>query len=509
MKNIILFILLSTNLQAQIIKGDSILYERGKTYNTAKLLDWANEYFIASFDKKDNFYLGATGTGPDPVITSLKPVTGWVKVKTNVYRAKFTGGKKLTQVYIDDKQTPVARYPKTGYLRIDQVHDGFGLSSTSMPYGNFSGGEIVVRFDRFTVGVATILTDVGNKITYKVKSESSYGVQVGYGYFFQNHLNCLKAPGDWYANDTSITVYFKDDPALHTVEAATTDYLFYINSCKNFKVEGLRLKGANKALIKLQGNDQFPASGTFKGISGEGSNMAVEAVNTCSNVTWEGNTFSGFYQSVLNMGYSCKNLSVRNNRITGTGLYPGAYRYGILGSDIDANSDNVFIEDNYITNTGTNAITFLGEGAIVQRNYISGHSSVKDDGGGIYTYNAHNRVFTNWIIQDNIILNGKGAGRGTNDSTWLPAHGIYLDDNSNGGIVRNNISIGNAQAGVFVHNSYSNQITDNILGDNLYGSFWYQDGGKMFGNTYLNNRLLKNKNEIRVESIVGSTNFFK
>src|SRR5207237_1122120 len=75
------------------------------------------------------------------------------------------------------------------------------------------------------------------------------------------------------------------------------------------------------------------------------------------------------------------------------------------------------------------------------------------DGGGVYTYTGPNiTVYNQRKITRNIILNGLGAGFGTDSPSYLPVNGIYLDDNSANVEVEGNTVADCKNIGYFIHN---------------------------------------------------------
>ncbi|RYE32043.1 MAG: hypothetical protein EOP48_31200, partial [Sphingobacteriales bacterium] len=92
---------------------------------------------------------------------------------------------------------------------------------------------------------------------------------------------------------------------------------------------------------------------------------------------------------------------------------------------------------------------------------------VKDDGGGIYTWKGAENNTANFErkIINNIILKGKGAPSGTNN-TFQHAHGIYIDDNSDNVEISNNSIAECSESGIYIHNSRKITISGNTLFDN-------------------------------------------
>ena len=162
----------------------------------------------------------------------------------------------------------------------------------------------------------------------------------------------------------------------------------------------------------------------------------------------------------------CKNVLVRNNEIHNTGMragmglssndqYIGLYIYG----------NNNYCESNLIDSVGYNGLRFEGDSITIKNNYINHFCMTKDDGGGLYTWGPEKTVNINRRLENNIILNGIGAGEGTNNPGYIAAEGIYMDDRTTNVEIINN-TVANNSRGIFIHNA--NNIS--IIGNTLYNN---------------------------------------
>ena len=90
-----------------------------------------------------------------------------------------------------------------------------------------------------------------------------------------------------------------------------------------------------------------------------------------------------------------------------------------MGASSDPTYNGVYIVGNgttvkncVIAQSGWQGIEFMGSNVLIEQNFIDSFCMVKDDGGGIYTYNGGNSPVSNRIIRNNIILNAIGAFAG-------------------------------------------------------------------------------------------------
>ncbi|HET6558296.1 MAG TPA: right-handed parallel beta-helix repeat-containing protein, partial [Prolixibacteraceae bacterium] len=154
--------------------------------------------------------------------------------------------------------------------------------------------------------------------------------------------------------------------------------------------------------------------------------------------------------------------------LSNVGLIPGAGRSGDSGAiGIKTTGNSTIVRNCKVTNIGYCAISFLGDNALVENNFVDTFCTVKDDGGGIYTYRGINAT-----VRNNIIINGIGAYAGAEYGYWEPygkAAGIYLDNgNANHNAMVSNNSIAHCDwEGIFVNDNGGNSIINNTVFDNL------------------------------------------
>ena len=114
-------------------------------------------------------------------------------------------------------------------------------------------------------------------------------------------------------------------------------------------------------------------------------------------------------------------------------------------------------------------IQFNGSNIMIKNNFINYYNMVKDDGGGIYTYQtgtdaSPGTIYTNRVIKENIIMNGIGALGGSVGN--IDVDGIFLD-----GRVTNVDILNNTIANIGVNGIYSNNaINVNIRGNTCFNN---------------------------------------
>jgi parallel beta-helix repeat protein len=166
------------------------------------------------------------------------------------------------------------------------------------------------------------------------------------------------------------------------------------------------------------------------------------------------------------LSWANTNAIIENNYFYNTGMQEG------MGQSNDLNQLAIFnseggasIQNNVIINTGYNGIHFGGYDNVIKNNYIDTFCVVKDDGGGIYTYDgANNNGLPNSKVIGNLVFNGLGAAEGTTNANGS-AEGIYIDDNCSDIDIIGNTVFNIANNGIFIHNSDDITIKNNLVYD--------------------------------------------
>lgn len=191
----------------------------------------------------------------------------------------------------------------------------------------------------------------------------------------------------------------------------------------------------------------------------------------------------------------CNYTTITNNLIEYTGTLPGMGQSGNLGYEgIVIYGDNNTLQYNIMNYTGSAGIEFQGSTVSFKNNFINYFATVKDDVGGIYTWKgtSTSTTYTNRVIDGNIILNGLGAGEGTNNSSYKPAEGIYMDDNSQNVSITNNTVANCGNSGIFSHSSHELTIRKNTVYNNSRQLLLSQEHTVGKGNYIRNNSVTNN-----------------
>jgi|GEM_PF-1437970 len=497
--------------------GDSVLFNRGETFYGGILVTKSGTSSLP-------ITIGAYGSGAKPVITGLSSATGFTSVGTNLWEsASITnGGTTVMKVLINGTAYAMGRYPnpnatKLGWLTYEtfsgatSITDTDGLSATP----NWTGAEVVLRKNAWTIDRAIITSHVGGTLTF-ANSHSDNGIN-GFSYFIQNDLRTLDQQGEWYYNPITkrITVYSTSAPS--SVQVSTVSSLVDGGSKSYVTFSNLDFRGSNNNTFNIPTTNYITILNST--ISHPGEN-AINGVNNTKFFTIENSTISDSNTNGIYCIY-CHNLIVRNNSFINTGMYPGMLSKRSNGSTFEgvviALSNNVLIENNRFINTGYIGVSFnRGSNNIIRKNFFDNFNVWKNDGSAIYTSGDMNgdplvdvTRYINNLIESNIIINGSSQARiGYNDEkNRSGTNGIYLDQKTLNTTVKNNSISGVNKSGIY-HSvtGQNNSIIGNTIftADSLVRIHRNQAGGIIQNDPPMNLTL---SNNILVSSGVGPRNW--
>ncbi|GAB3900645.1 hypothetical protein GCM10028803_23880 [Larkinella knui] len=455
------------------------------------------------------------GSGAKPVISGFVSLSNWTSVGNGIWETTNSGLPNAINVLtIDGKVEPMGRYPNAdaankGYLTYEGHSGNTQITDNQLPASpNWSGAEVVIRKTRWILDKGTITQHSGTSLTYS--GTSSYQAEDNFGYFIQNHRSTLDKSGEWYFNKAAkkVSIYLTSgiNPNNQSIKVSSLSTLIQVLGKNYIKFQNLQIEGADLNGFNLSGTSTITISNCtiatcINGIAGQNNTLPVienaEILNS-------GNT--GIYLTATT------NAILRNTTITNTGIIGGM---GLNGDDtyqavIIRGSGNL-VEKNTVTNTGYSALRFEGDNTILQNNFVSNFNLVKDDGGGIYSWNGNpNSPEKASKIVNNIVLNGIGAGSGTPKSSDLFTHGIYLDDNTGYVDVKGNTVAYCNGSGIFLHNANHINLSGNTVFSNEWQLFMQQNGVYQIRNNSINENKFFAKNSTQLASrIVSDLNDIK
>lgn len=462
--------------------GDAVLFNRGEVY-------YGMLHIKSSGSTTSPIKIGAYGSGSKPVITSLKTVSGWKALGNGIYEStKTIATNSVEVVLINGEIYELGRYPNSdvaneGYLKIESVKGNYLLSSSELSGSpSWNGGEVVIKKNQWVIDAHEITSHSGGQVKFNA-SNSSYPVEVDFGFFIQNHIKTLDTFGEWYFNPSTrkINIYFgNQNPSSMEVEVSTLDNLLIKDyRDTNIIVENLNFKGVNGDAIRLEGGKNIKILDSEINFVGENGILALSVVE----LQIERNKFNNTYNNGMYLRYGNNNAIIKDNEIRKTALIAGrTQNQDAAGIGIFAYGEKVLVQNNKVINSGFNGIQFSGNYSIVKNNYVDTFCQIKGDGGGIYTFGGvRYQGYKGRKIEGNIVVNSIGSRGGIPDKgvNYRPlAEGIFLDDHSNnieiigntvGNTENNGLKMSNVNNILVENNTFFNSHTSITLGNNVIG----------------------------------------
>ncbi len=486
------------SLMLHLQPGDSVFFRRGDVFQ-------GEVRITQSGAKQSVIYFGAYGKGEKPVFNGTVKVSGWKLVAPNKWESENgIRQERLSNLFINGKKQPIGRWPNStttnqGYLSMKGAWGSTRLSSKSIPDASvWQGGDLVVRTNRWLIDWSPIVETKGDTFTIR---PCSYDIDREFGFFIKNHPRALDRPGEWCFNRKSQKLMFYSAMNPESLEIAVPgiESLISIPGQKYITIENLVLKGSLGHALVAERSANITIRNSEFIHSGENAVLATK----CYKLLFEGNKVL----DANNLGIefqSCNGTVVRQNTIKNVGINPAVGSTGISFIGIGIEGVSNLLEYNRIDSIGYIGLRFDGDSTIVRFNVISNTNMVKDDGGGIYTWNGDRWTNVSRKIIGNIVWNSLGAGCGTNDSLSVSAEGIYIDGGSNDVEITGNTVYNCANIGLFINNA-SKIVARNNLVYNCKSQLQVRAEGMPFGQNRMN--VVKNNTFVARTSSQRIANF--
>ena len=471
--------------------GDQILFQRGSTfYGTLTVKN--------SGTTGSPIVYGAYGSGVNPVITGFTQVTSWTSKGGNIWESTSTVSSLTTcnMVVNNGVNTPMGRFPKTGYYFYQSHSDNYHITSNNLTgTPNWTGAELAFNNNRFEVKRCPVINQSGSTLTF-TQPEPFAISRNGLKFIIQNDLRCLTQQNDWYYNPKTkkLSIYSTSQPI--NVKIATMEVLVTNTAQDYITLDGIDFIGSNSKTILLGSgnysvikNCNFNYAGLnaiFGGYNGKNTGLVIQ-----------GCTFNNSNNGAIGVTYFFANASILSNTITNTGMIYGATSTIVskandagVGKALSAKGSGTLIEGNIVKNTASTGIQYQGDNVTVRKNYVYKFCQNLHDGGGIYTWNGSNTSHSGTKISQNTVINVLVTSDAQDESSGLYDACIYLDDSSNGIEISDN-NVSGSGIGIFLINSHDVSVLRNIAFNNEIGIRYYTLLGiKMSNITIANNQFI-------------------
>jgi len=477
----------------------------------------AGTYFL---DKTFELTKEDSGTTDSPIVYRAaqgqkvrilggRPISGFVPYRGQILKADVATqgfkGVRFRQLLFDGQRQPMARWPNFdpqnpyggGWAYIDgkpgKHEDVANQSTTSFHYRKSDArtwsrpqdGEVFV-FPGYNYwnNILPIKNVDAKTCTIELGSPASYGLTPGDRYYVQGLIEELDAPGEWYLDSSTETLYFWPPEPLkdQTVSAPVLDTLIALGPETAFvTIRGFDLACCSKTAVMLTKTaDCLLAGNTIHHVGDQRGSGVVVLGGFRNGVA--GNDIHNVGSNAIGLsGGDRKSLTAADNYADNNYIHhPGVfYKQGVGVSikGVGLRASHNLIHDcprmGIMVGDGSNNVT-------IEYNHIRHINMETEDSGAIYVFGRDWLNARGTRIAYNFCHDSIGYGR--QGDKWLSPYYtwcIYLDDNTCGVDVIGNIMARAYLAGVHLHNARDNHIENNIIVDcrkhQVQYSGWFEE----------------------------------
>ncbi|HRD54637.1 MAG TPA: right-handed parallel beta-helix repeat-containing protein, partial [Flavobacteriales bacterium] len=444
----------ANQLSSSFQPGDRILFQRGGVFRGK--LNIQNSGNATAFIE-----VGSYGTGAQPIISGSVAVTGWTIHSGNIWKAPVS--QALKHVFVDGGLQEIARFPNTGWLRVDQgTSTSLTDSELTQPNGYWNGATAVIRTTNWSYDTAYVSAFNNSTLTHTATGNNLGTWQ--WGYYLRNKLALLDAPGEWFHDRATGMLYLwcpnNANPNTVLVEAAVADFGVFVGWQRHhIKVDGLHFKHQTTASLRLSGS------------------YDLEAMNCTFTDTWQAIYSTGsnqyFHHLDIQRTYGSavvlldNNSRFEENNLLNIAMVKGLGEQNMGYIAIRTNGTGMVVRNNRVENVGYCGIAVSND-CLVERNLVINSMAILNDGAGITFDTADGAIIRDNVVRD---LNGDVESSAIGWVHSVPiCMGIYFGNVYNRNVlVKGNTVMNCKGSGMYVDHTMqfnNNRIEDNVLFNN-------------------------------------------
>jgi hypothetical protein len=297
--------------------------------------------------------------------------------------------------------------------------------------------------------------------------DASYPIRPGDRYYVQNVQEELDAPGEWYLDRETWTLYFQPPGPLagRPVYAPTLRTILEIKDAQHVTFRNMVFECSEGTAIVLRNAHHCSiAASTIRNVGDyHGSGVSVDGGqnngvvgNDIAHTGSHGVSLSGGDRKTLTAAGNFAD----NNYIHHVGVY---YKQGV-GVALHGVGNRA--SHNLIHDGPRMGIMFGGNNLAIEYNHIRHVNLETSDTGAVYTGGRDWLGSRGTVIRHNYFHDILGYG--FEDGRWVSPHfawGVYLDDNAGGVDVIGNIVARAPRAALHLHNGRDNRIENNVFAE--------------------------------------------
>ena len=450
--------------------GDRVLLQRGGTYHALDL------------NTGSSISVAAYGNGARPVVTGSTRVNLSGTWGSNPSVRTGAVSQRVVACYVDGRFVRLARWPNvsSGFLRndndnqFDRIVDAELTTRPGVATGRWTGAQ--VRWRKWSWWWETRPIAQHSPVnTLELDPAGNVGINLadpGSGYFIDNDLDELDAPGEWHWQGGVLYLYppVWADPGTMRVDVVTstsTDLLV------DHEAEPVGVRTSGTSFENIHFSRYYGTALAINRPATITDCTFSEIESTAIHFTWDSQPFTitrSVFRDVRNIairGWADladpagslieRNLFLRIGHEPGYGGNGPWHAAGVIVGQATA----AIVRLNRFVDTGYAGIILGSDGQTVEKNVFVRTMGTLNDGGAVYTNcNAS-------IIRDNIILDTIGDLEYSHE--WWPlGHGIWPEflSDFHDTVITGNTIYGSNGHGIFLPNNFDCTVSDNVIVDN-------------------------------------------
>ena len=253
--------------------GDIVVYLRGGIYELTQAIA------LEAQDSGSNGFRIIYRNYPheEPIMEGGSRITGWTPVGDGIFSAP-AGDLEFLQLYVNNRTAQRARFPEAGAeFQIKRTVAGNQTVQLNLgeiqPWSNLDRVQMVIAssFTSSRLRIASYLDNATSSVVTPMDPEraSYFGWLAGPlegtpSYFFENHLDFLDTPGEWFLDVDTDTVYYLPRPdevmATADVVAPRLEQLLHVEDAEAVTFFGITFQHATWMEPQTMGMVQRQAS---------------------------------------------------------------------------------------------------------------------------------------------------------------------------------------------------------------------------------------------------------
>ncbi len=469
------------------LTGGATVYVRGGTYYLTNL------FYLCSLDSGliNAPVVYRSYPGEEVVLVGGLPIRNFVPYQGQIFKADVgTQGFRgiyFRQLFFNRTRQHLARYPNfsaadpygSGWSYVDgelisMDQDSPNDSRRRFRYKDAHPGtwarpaeaEVCI-FPRYNwgndlIGIASI--DPSQRLI-TLNRDASQVIRPGDRYFVRNVFEELDAPGEWYLDNTTWTLYFwpPGNVQAGSVYAPTRRDLVYLESASDVILQGLTLEGTEGTPVSFSYCTRCVLQGCIIRNVGDFEGCGVKVSAGSNNGIIGNDLYEIGGTAIVLTGGTRSTLAPAGNYAENNEVHAfGVFNKKSAGIHVTGVGNRV--RRNTVHDGPRFGIWCSGNNQVVELNRVHHVNLETDDTGIIYCNGLDWLSPRGSIIRNNFLSDSPGFGflSGQRVQPWH-AVGIYLDDDAAGVDVVGNIVANCSQAALKLHNARDNFIANNIF----------------------------------------------